>query len=127
MADYVFDASALLAIAFNEPGADRAIARMAGASISAVNYSEAGAKLIDKGFDPVEAFTWLDALRLHVIDFDTDCARQAAALRTGTRERRLSFADRACLAQAMKEDAVALTTDRVWAELDLACGVELLR
>ncbi len=100
---------------------------MAGARIASGNQSEAGAKLIDKGLDPGEAFIWLDALRLQVVDFDVDCARRAAALRTRTRERRLSFADRACPAQAMKDDAIALTTERVRADLDPACGVELLR
>jgi PIN domain nuclease of toxin-antitoxin system len=127
MADYVLDASAILAIAFKEPGADRAIARMSGAWISAVNYSEACAKLIDKGFAAQEAFRWLEALRLEVIGFEKEDAAKAAFLRAATCMKRLSFADRACLALAMSRAATAVTTDRAWAELDLSCDVELIR
>ncbi|MBN9245690.1 MAG: type II toxin-antitoxin system VapC family toxin [Mesorhizobium sp.] len=127
MTDFVFDASAILAIAFKEPGADKAITRMAGARVSAVNYSEACAKLVDKGFAAQEAFNWLEALRLDVIGFDKEDASQAASLRAATRMKRLSFADRACLALALSRDATAVTTDRAWATLDLPCAIELIR
>lgn len=127
MTDFVFDASAILAIAFREPGAERAIARMPGAFVSAVNYSEACAKLVDKGFAAEEAFNWLEALRLDVVGFDKEHSAKAASLRATTRMKRLSFADRACLALAMSRDATAVTTDRVWSALDLRCAVELIR
>lgn len=127
MADTVLDASAVLAIAFNEPGAASVIAHLSSASISAVNLSEAGAKLVDKGFTPEEAFRWLDALRLEVVDFDRDQAASAAALRRATKARRLSFADRACIALAAARNTTTITTDRAWAELDLPCSVELIR
>ncbi len=127
MAGYVFDASAVLAIAFNEPGADLAISKMSGATISCVNYSEAGAKLIGKGFAVDEAFRWLDALRLEVIVFDKHQARLAGALRTRTNAKRLSFADRATIALASERAAIAVTTDRIWATLEVDCRIELLR
>ncbi|WP_438754133.1 type II toxin-antitoxin system VapC family toxin [Pararhizobium sp. O133] len=127
MSGAVFDASAVLAMAFNEPGADQAMAYLTGGRISAVNYSEAGAKLIDKGLPPDEAFIWLAALRLEVVPFDTASAEGAATLRQETRVRRLSFADRACLGLAIATGAAAITTDRVWSELDLNCIVKLIR
>ncbi|MBD0415861.1 type II toxin-antitoxin system VapC family toxin [Oryzicola mucosus] len=127
MAEVVFDASAVLAIAFQEPGAEVAIGKMSGAVISSVNYSEAGAKLIDKGFGADEAFRWLAALRLDVITFDETHARQAAVLRSTTKARRLSFADRACIALTIERHATVVTTDRAWAELDLPCAIELIR
>ena len=127
MASFVFDASAILAIAFKEPGADNALARMPAACMSAVNYSEACAKLIDKGFGPDEAFNWLEALRIDVVGFDRPDAAQAASLRSTTRLQRLSFADRACLALAVSREATAVTTDRIWATLDLGCKIELIR
>lgn len=123
----VFDASAVLAIAFNEPGADKAIGHIHGGAISAVNYSESGAKLIDKGMEPKEAFRWLAALRLEVVAFDGEQAMNAAALRRSTKARRLSFADRACIAMAAGRNLRALTTDRAWADLELPCAVELIR
>lgn len=127
MADFVFDASAILAIAFKEPGAENALARMARACVSTVNYSEACAKLIDKGFGSEEAFNWLEALRLDVIVFDRSNAARAASLRSATKHRRFSFADRACLALAMSREATAVTTDRAWKTIDLGCSVELIR
>ena len=127
MADFVLDASALLAIAFNEPGADIAISRMAACSVSAVNYSEASAKMIDKGFDPAEATGWLDALALDIVAFDRAAAARAAALRPIVGARRLSFADRACIALAADIEATAVTTDRAWADIGLPCTVELIR
>jgi len=127
MADFVFDASAVLAIAFKEPGAEKAMARMAEGWISAVNYSEACAKLVDKGFAAQEAFNWLEALRLNVVEFNKADASQAASLRAATRMKRLSFADRACLALAVSREATVVTTDRAWATLDLPCAVELIR
>jgi PIN domain nuclease of toxin-antitoxin system len=127
MADFVLDASAILAIAFKEPGAENALARMSKACVSAVNYSEACAKLIDKGFGCDEAFNWLEALRLDVVAFDRPDATGAASLRSATKLKRISFADRACLALAISRKATAITTDRVWKTLDLGCPVELIR
>jgi ribonuclease VapC len=127
MADFVFDASAILAIAFKEPGADNALTRMPGACVSTVNYSEACAKLVDKGFGPEEAFGWLEALRLDVVVFDRVDAARAAALRSATKLKRFSFADRACLALAISRKAIAVTTDRAWKTVDLGCSVELIR
>ncbi len=127
MADFVFDASAILAIAFKEPGADNALARMPKACVSTVNYSEACAKLVDKGFGSDEAFNWLEALRIDVVVFDRPDAALAASLRSTTKLKRLSFADRACLALAVSRKATAITTDRIWATLDLGCPVELIR
>lgn len=127
MTNNVFDASAVLAIAFKEPGADNAIARMSSARISTVNYSEAGAKLIDKGFGAEEAFAWLGALRLELVTFDEAAAMAAASLRAVTKHKRLSFADRACLALAIRSGDTAVTTDRAWSTLDLPCPVELIR
>lgn len=127
MAEFVLDASAILAIAFNEPGSELAMERMPRACVSAVNYSEVCAKMVDKGFDVREACDWLEAMRLDVIDFARPEAKLAAALRETKSLRRISFADRACISLASREGATAVSTDRAWAELDLPCPVELIR
>jgi PIN domain nuclease of toxin-antitoxin system len=127
MAEFIFDASAILAIAFKEPGADNALARMSAAAVSTVNYSEACAKLIDKGFASEEAFHWLETLRLDVVIFDRNDAARAASLRSATKHKRFSFADRACLALAIARNATAVTTDRAWKTIELGCSVELIR
>jgi len=127
MSGTMLDASAVLALAFSEPGAEVVAAALADAKVSAVNLSEAGAKMIDKGFDPDQAVGWLQTLGLRVLPFDAAHAERAARLRTEKTRKKLSFADRACIATAMIENASALTTDRIWADLDLPCKVELIR
>jgi PIN domain nuclease of toxin-antitoxin system len=49
------------------------------------------------------------------------------ATRVKTRSRGLSLGDRACIALALRERATIMTADRVWAELDPPCKVELIR
>lgn len=127
MSDMLLDASAILALVFKEPGAEVVASALSEASVSAVNLSEAGAKMIDRGFDPDNAVGLLQALGLRVIPFEAVHAEQAARLRTNVTRKRLSFADRACIATAVLENIDALTTDRVWADLDLPCNVELIR
>jgi PIN domain nuclease of toxin-antitoxin system len=127
MSGAVFDASALLAMAFSEPGADLAVAYLIGGRVSAVNFSEAGAKLIDKGLGAEEAFHLLGALGLDVVPFDAASAQPAAALRVQSRAFGLSFADRACLGLAIERQAPAITADKVWSRLDLPCAIVQLR
>ena len=127
MSGAIFDASALQAMAFAETGAERAKIYLSGGRVSAVNYSEAAAKLIDRGSSAEGAFYLLDRLGLTVVAFDDESARAAAGLRTQSRALGLSFADRACLALAIKEKAPAVTADKVWSRLDLACDVVLIR
>ncbi len=88
---HVLDSSALLAVIFAEPGAQTVEPLMAGAVISAVNLSEVGAKLVERGFT---AFEMVEALRSFQMDtraFDTEQALSAARLRMPTRSRGLSF------------------------------------
>lgn len=127
MNDALLDASALLALAFAEPGCERVHAALPRSAISAVNLSEACAKLIDRGFAPSEASEWLTALGLRIIPFGANHAFAAARLRTERTRKILSFADRACIATAAIEQSLVMTTDRVWATLELPCTVELIR
>jgi ribonuclease VapC len=127
MSGYVLDASSVLALAFDEPGADRVITALSDARISAVNYSEAGAKLIQKGFIAEEAVAFLEALRLDVVPFDKELAWQTARLRSKTWPKGISFADRACMALALSLGSTALTTDRAWTMLETGCRIEMIR
>jgi len=61
------------------------------------------------------------------VDFAADLARVVGAIRAKTRSRGLSIGDRACIATAIKHGATVVTADRIWAELDLPCKVELIR
>jgi PIN domain nuclease of toxin-antitoxin system len=123
----VLDASAVLALAFDEPGADKVVAALSNAVISTVNLSEVAAKLIEKGFVANEARTWLGALRLKVMPFDQEQAWKAAVLRASTRSKGLSLGDRACLSLAATLKAPALTTDQAWQSVAAGCRVEMVR
>jgi PIN domain nuclease of toxin-antitoxin system len=124
----VLDASALLAMLNDEPGAGRvADAIMLGSMISAVNISEVAAKLSDYGMPAAEIRELLTRLDLRVIPFDEALAYEAGFLRRETRGAGLSFGDRACLALAVSRRATVLTADRQWTELITGLTVEQIR
>ena len=123
----VLDSSALLAITFQEAGADMAAESLADAMVSAVNAAEVVTRYIDRGASRDEARRWLEDLGLAVRPFDEASALEAGLLREQTRDRGLSLGDRACLALGMREDVPVLTADRAWAELDLDVSVRLIR
>ena len=120
----VLDASAVLAVVNSEPGIEMVQDVWMDASISAVNYSEVIAKLVDSGLDDADTIDILDALPLTVHDVDIAQARQAGLLRRQTREHGLSLGDRACLALAVSLGLPVLTADRVW--VDLGLGIEVI-
>jgi len=127
MTTAVFDSSAVLAIVFDEPGSKRGLELLDGGVISAVNHSEALAKMIEKGFLASEALDGLAATTLQVIAFDKMQAEEAAYLRKTTASRGLSIGDRACLALAAARRGVAVTANRAWADLGLPQKIELIR
>lgn len=124
---YVLDASALLCVMFGEPGADRVEARLTRALVSAVNYHEVFAKLVDRGVEPDEAREMLGELDVDIIAVDRDQADLGGALRAQTRSAGLSLGDRSCLALARAYGATAVTTDQVWRNLDIKIDVEVVR
>lgn len=120
---YVLDASALLCLLFDEPGAERVEAALHGSLISAANYAEVIGKLIDKGQDPAEAIADLAELDLDVVPLDRAQGEVVGSLRQSTRQAGLSLGDRACLALAKATSRTALTADRAWAEIAEKAGV----
>ena len=124
----VFDSSALLAIAFEEKGADVAARRLSGGIISAVNASEVVARFVDLGVSGEDARASLLGFGLEIRLFDTALAVAAGLLRAATREKGLlSLGDRACMALAMREQVGIVTAERAWATLDLGVEIELIR
>ena len=127
MSEVVLDASAVLALINEEPGGETVDALLDHATISAVNWSEVIAVLVDAGFAVERASTRIAALGLAVIAFDQPQALAAGALRAVTRRAGLSFGDRACLGLAEARKAPAVTADRRWATLKLSAKVQLIR
>jgi ribonuclease VapC len=121
----VLDTSALLALCFGEKGAAKATARGRDGVVSAVSYSEALAKSVDKGV-PLETVTFaLASLKLSIIAFDEEHAVAAASFRPKTRGMYVSFADRACLGTAAVAQLPVLTADRKWD--DIPCDLEIVQ
>ena len=126
---HVLDASALLCLLFDEPGADRIERALPEALISAANLAEVIAKLVDRGLDGNEVLADLRELDLNVVALDRAQAEAAGLLRSATHKARLSLGDWACLALAQHRGASMLTTDPRQAEVAGAVGVtvELIR
>ena len=110
-----------------ELGADWVTERLHAASVSAVNAVEVGTKLFQSTKDLEWARSAVAGLRIPIIGFDAELADRAVALGGATRPFGLSLADRACLALALRERAVAVTTDRIWKKLEIGCEIELIR
>jgi ribonuclease VapC len=123
VSEIVLDASALMAVLREEPGAATVEAVLDHAAISAVNLSEVQAKLVERGTTAELAWSSLIDLDLEVIDFDLSQAKVTGDLRSLTRAQGLSLGDRACLALAQVLGLPAMTADRAWA--GLAVGIEI--
>jgi ribonuclease VapC len=126
-ASVVLDASAVLALLNDEPGADEVAAALPDAVLSSVNLSEAAAILADIGMKADDARAVLSGLGVMTVPFDDELAFLAANLRRGTRSAGLSFGDRACLALAQQRRIAALTADRAWTRLKLGVEIRLIR
>ncbi|MER8366956.1 type II toxin-antitoxin system VapC family toxin [Mesorhizobium sp. M1378] len=127
MKPYVMDSSAALAILLNEQGTDNALGFAPDAQCSSVNAAEIITKLIDKGRSMEQAADDLASLGMPIAVFDDAMGIAAGQLRQLTRHRGLSLGDRACLALAIRENAIAVTADRDWGDLDVGCKIELIR
>lgn len=116
----VLDASALLALLFQEPGAERFV-EAAGPrpAMSAVNWSEVHQKSTSRGVDGHDLlFRALDA-GLEFMDLTVDRAERLSNLWPATRRLGLSLADRACLALAVELRRPAVTADQSWSRLTI--------
>jgi PIN domain nuclease of toxin-antitoxin system len=115
----VFDASALLAVLFSEPGAELAVALLeeGDGAVSAVNHGEIVARLMDRGVSSDQADLACRSLQVEVLPFTAAQALASGLLRTETRALGLSLGDRCCLALARSLDAEVVTADRPWKAL----------
>ncbi len=124
----VLDASALLALIFDEPGAEGlTFSLLQTAAISTVNLAEVQTRLVRAGDNPEKA--WFDTRSYvrRVYPFEEDQAKIAGDLVAQTRSLGLSLGDRACLALALTLKAPVYTADRIWQQVNVGVEVNLLR
>ena len=114
MASVILDASAVLALIREEPGADKVAPYIGRAAISAVNLQEVVKELLLSGLDEETIRELLDELRLDVHAHDVEAVYAAAALHAQTRQFGRGLGDRSCLALAVQLGVPALTADREW-------------
>jgi PIN domain nuclease of toxin-antitoxin system len=124
----VLDASAILAIIFHEPGAEKLTdAILDDAVASTVNLAEVQTKLVKKGYIPQEA--WADTLSLVTAaePFSSEQAMIAGSLITQTEKYGLSLGDRSCLALAISLKAPVYTTEQIWRSLKVGVPIHVIR
>jgi ribonuclease VapC len=123
----VLDASALIALLQDEPGAE-AVERLLGrAVISVVNWAEVLQRYRAHGVDTTGKRDDVVALGVAIEAFTDEDAEAVAELWQPTRSAGLSLADRACLALARRLDIPAHTADRDWRKVDVGVEVVLIR
>lgn len=131
----ILDASALLALLQDEPGAPAVVEAIeAGAAISTVNLSEVLGKLAERGEHVRSTVATIRQAvdradgGLRIESFTEEDGIEAADLRPRSKSQGLSFGDRACLALAARFEVPAVTADRDWADLPkVGVAVKLIR
>ena len=125
MASIVFDASAILALLRDEPGADVVAQHIGDGLISAVNFQEVVKGLLRRKVPIDAALAMLDALHLDVRPHGRDDAVAAANLYPATKAFGSGLGDRTCMALAIAEGLPVLTADQEWARIEIP-GLKLM-
>ncbi len=122
----VLDSSAILAVIFQEKGAEVVGSLLDNSKVSSVNVAEVFTKLAEKNVLTQQTIDDFQQLGLEIIDFDFEQAVKAAELRPLTKHLGLSLGDRSCLALAILHNTTAVTADKDWQTLSF-CPIELIR
>ena len=124
----VLDASAVLALIHDEPGADIVAAELNTAVLGTVNLAEVVGKMVDTGIEISRLRELLAASGVTVEPLLEEDAELAGAMRSIDGGRSLSLGDRCCLAPTIRSNpAEVLTVDQACADLDLPIRIRLLR
>jgi ribonuclease VapC len=123
----VLDSSAILAVVFNEPGAEKVVGLLNGGLLSSVNLAEVHTRLILCRMPPDFARSRVMTMGCEICFFDEHQAYLAGELAAITHPYGLSVGDRACIALAIERNAKVYTADRTWKNLNLGIEVEVIR
>ena len=126
-AGVVLDASALIALLADEPGADEVSGLVTSSLMSVVNLAEVLQWGIRRGEAIDTLPNSLNRAGLQFVDFDPEQAVQAADLWSAGRSAGLSLGDRACLGLARILGLPAITAERAWSRVNLGVQVRVIR
>lgn len=126
MSGVVLDASALIALIKQEPGADKVAKVVRGARLGVFNFAEVVSHFIHLGMAPHDVDEMLRPLPVEIVVGDADLAREAGYLRAVTAQAGLSLGDRFCLALAKRDGLPAWTADRQWLSIAEGSAVEII-
>lgn len=123
----VLDASALLCLLNDEPGADQVVEALTRCVIGTTNLAEVVSKLRERGLSLDEVREALGGLHLDVRPLSPAQAMIIGDLRSSTKQLGLSLGDRACLALAIDLNAEMFTTDGDVASVEVGISITHLR
>jgi PIN domain nuclease of toxin-antitoxin system len=125
MARAVLDASAVMALLLDEPGADLVAGYAGDALISTINLQEVIKTLLARDNPEKAVRLMLDEIDIEPRAFRIEDAWATARLYAFTKTKGCGVGDRSCMALAIAEGLPAVTADRVWAELAIP-GLEVI-
>lgn len=123
----VLDASAILALIQEEPGAEVIKPLLKQSMMSTVNIAETLTSLQKVDIGPEEGMEYMSLLINEIVDFDLDQAVEVATLYPKAKHKGLSLGDRACLALGKKFHATIYTADKAWENIDSELDIQLIR
>jgi len=122
----VLDASAVIVLLRNEPGAELIASYAGDALISTVTLQEVVKALLVRGFTLELARAMIEALHLEPRAHTVEDACAAAALYQATKAQGRGLGDRTCMALAIAAGLPAITTDRQWSALAIP-GLDVIQ
>lgn len=124
----VLDASTLLAILNQEPGAERLTPELlSAAAVSTVNLAEVHGKLVGRGLPPGEAWEAAMSPIREAVPFTSEHASVAGDLVAQTSPLGLSLGDRACLALGLALKAPVYRADKLWKKVKVGARIRVIR
>jgi PIN domain nuclease of toxin-antitoxin system len=128
MNEVVFDASAILAILFQERGAENLTDEIVQRAVaSTVNLAEVQSKLVKLKHDPDASWETAQMTVSAIEPYTQEHAKIAGSLIAKTEKAGLSLGDRSCLALAIALQAPVYTTEQIWRNLQVGVPIHVIR
>ena len=122
----MLDASAVLALLHQEPGAKTVEGALGDALMSVVGMAEVASRFHRRGMPPALVARMLRPMPVTLVPADADLCWAAARLHGVTANAGLSLGDSVCLALAKRDRLPAWTANETWKDVADEIGVKLV-